>query len=239
MLRGIHAHLRGNAVAYLALFLALGGGSYAVAANTIGASDIRTNAVGSSEIRANAVGSPEVRASAIGPSELRTGSVLSGEVRDGTLGDVDVRDGGLSAKDLGAGQIARGFFGSSIPSGVTLKGVWGGFFAAAGGFVLQNISFPIPTTTPLTSSAVNFGPTTGASDADATCTGTFVAPTAPAGKVCLYVRPGTTQNATGFSGFAMDTDGSQANRLGFAVTWQTNPATAGTRADGSWAYTAP
>jgi hypothetical protein len=239
MLRRINTHLRGNVVAYLALFLALGGGSYAVAANTIGASDIRTNAVGSSEIRANAVGGPEVRASAIGPSELRTGSVLSSEVRDGTLGDVDVRDGGLSAKDLGAGQIARGFLNSSIPSGVTLKGVWGGFYAASGGFVLQNVSFPIPTVAPLASASVNFGPGVGASDADSTCTGSFAAPTAPAGKVCLYLRPGTSANATGFSGFAMDTDGSQANRLGFAVTWQTNPATAGTRADGSWAYTAP
>lgn len=54
MLARFRSHLMGNAVAYLALFVALGGTSYAVArlpANSVGAAQITRNAVGSQEVR--------------------------------------------------------------------------------------------------------------------------------------------------------------------------------------------
>ena len=53
-----------NVTATLALFIALGGTSYAAASlarNSVGSAQIRTNAVGSSEIRSRAVGSSEIR----------------------------------------------------------------------------------------------------------------------------------------------------------------------------------
>jgi hypothetical protein len=54
MLARLRSHLMGNAVAYVALFVALGGTSYAVArlpANSVGAAQITRNAVGSQEVR--------------------------------------------------------------------------------------------------------------------------------------------------------------------------------------------
>jgi hypothetical protein len=57
-----------NVTATLALFIALGGTSYAAASlarNSVGSAQIRANAVASSEIRSRAVGSSEIRDRAI------------------------------------------------------------------------------------------------------------------------------------------------------------------------------
>jgi hypothetical protein len=55
-----------NVMATIAVFIALGGSSYAVTRNSVGASELRTNSVGKSEIRRNAVGSSEIDNRAIG-----------------------------------------------------------------------------------------------------------------------------------------------------------------------------
>ena len=57
-------HLRGNVVAYLALFVALGGTSYAAATlprNSVTAKQIAARAVGSAELKNGAVTSQKVR----------------------------------------------------------------------------------------------------------------------------------------------------------------------------------
>jgi hypothetical protein len=73
----------------LALFVALGGTSYA-AYNSVGKGDIRANAVGKSELRSNAVGA----------WEIRTGAVRASEVREGAIDRTEVADGGLDAADF-------------------------------------------------------------------------------------------------------------------------------------------
>lgn len=82
-----------NVTSMLALFIALGGTSYAAAtltANSVNKGHLRTNSVGKSEIRSRAVGPSEVATNAIGSSELRANAV----------GTTDVRDGSLEAADL-------------------------------------------------------------------------------------------------------------------------------------------
>src|SRR4051794_31197651 len=62
-----------NITATLALFIALGGTSYAALTlprNSVGSAQIRKNAVGASEIRKNAVGSSEIRDRAISLSDI-------------------------------------------------------------------------------------------------------------------------------------------------------------------------
>jgi hypothetical protein len=78
-----------NVTSMLALFVALGGTSYA-AYNSVGKGDIRANAVGKSELRSNAVGA----------WEIRTGAVRASEVREGAIDRTEVADGGLDAADL-------------------------------------------------------------------------------------------------------------------------------------------
>jgi hypothetical protein len=82
-----------NVTSMLALFVALGGTSYAAVtlkSNSVNKSHLRTNSVGKSEIRARAVGRSEVGSNAIGASELRTAAVGSNDVRDEALGANDL-----------------------------------------------------------------------------------------------------------------------------------------------------
>jgi hypothetical protein len=93
---------------------------------------------------------------------------------------------------------------------------------------------------------VNFGASTAApvGDADPACTGSAAGPSAPAGKVCIYVNSGTRDNTT-LTGFKLTAAGtaSDADRYGFEVRMvniNAGGASGGTmRAEGTWAYTAP
>jgi|GEM_PF-1946434 len=146
---------------------------------------------------------------------------------------------------------ASAFDGGSIPSGVTIKGAWGGRYIAAVEGNQQNsyllsVSFPLPAPQPLTDSKVQFGATTAGpvGDADPACTGTVANPTAPAGKVCIYVNEGpngTRSNVT-LTGFKLSAAGvnTEADRYGFEVRLVDAGTVPGTlRAEGTWAYTAP
>ena len=82
-----------NVTSMLALFVALGGTSYAAVTltkNSVTKSHLRTNSVGKSEIRSRAVGASEVATNAIGSSELRTSAVGTTDVRDGSLEIADL-----------------------------------------------------------------------------------------------------------------------------------------------------
>ena len=82
-----------NVTSMLALFIALGGTSYAAVtlkSNSVKKSHLRSNSVGKSEIRARAVGRSEVGSNAISASELRTSAVGSNDVKDETLGANDL-----------------------------------------------------------------------------------------------------------------------------------------------------
>lgn len=70
----------GTTVAYLALFIALGGVSYAAVdlqKNSVGSAEIKKNAVKASEIAKNAVGSPEVKNQSLKCTDLERAACLS------------------------------------------------------------------------------------------------------------------------------------------------------------------
>jgi len=90
MLHRLTGHARGNAVAYLALFVALGGTSYAAL-----------------RLPANSVGERQLKRSAVTASRLAPSAVTSSAVRDGSL----------LARDFRAGQLPRGEQGPQGPAG--------------------------------------------------------------------------------------------------------------------------
>jgi hypothetical protein len=88
MLTRLRAHLTyGNVLATVAVFVALGGTSYAVATGTIGSREIKDNSVRGKDIRND---------------EVRT---------------KDVRNGSLLARDFKAGQLPAGPRGDTGPPG--------------------------------------------------------------------------------------------------------------------------
>jgi hypothetical protein len=99
-----------NLTSTLALFVALGGTSYAaisvgsaeIRTGAVGPSEIRTNAVGKSEVRSGAVGKSEVRRSAVGRSEIATDGVAKSEIGKGAVGTDELADGAVEPADLSA-----------------------------------------------------------------------------------------------------------------------------------------
>jgi hypothetical protein len=92
-----------NVTAALALFVALGGTSYAAAtlpANSVGRAEIRTGGVGKSEIGSNTVGTSELRNSGVAAADIKSGAVGPSEVRPNAIDSDELADGGIGAADL-------------------------------------------------------------------------------------------------------------------------------------------
>jgi hypothetical protein len=92
-----------NVTSALALFVALGGTSYA--AVSVGSAEIRTDAVGASEIRRDAVGASEVRRNAIGTSEVRTNGIGKSEIQTGAVGRAELAPDSVYASELAPGSV--------------------------------------------------------------------------------------------------------------------------------------
>lgn len=73
-----------NVMATVAVFIALGGVSYAAVT-----------------LPRNSVGSAQLKADSVSGAKIRAASVLGSDVKDASLTGGDVRDGSLSAKDFG------------------------------------------------------------------------------------------------------------------------------------------
>ena len=255
-MRAAHA----TVVSYIALFVAIAtGGAYAagIGRNDVGSKQISPKAVRTSELATNAVKTAKVADAAITTPKIAPGAVGAGQIAAGAVGADQIAAGAIGAAQIapgtiGANQIAdnsitgaevdesslQGLlkFGSSIPSGATITGGWGvtDDSNAVNGKVYEPINFAFPAPVALTDEAVNFEPTVGATDDDAACTGNSDSPTAPAGKVCIYIDGGVI-SVDGFSGHSLF-GGPELNRSGFYIV--SNDA-ATPRAFGSWAYTAP
>jgi len=92
----LRSHLSyANVMATIAVFIALGGTSFAV-----------------TQLPRNSVGSTQIRTNSVGPSELRKGAVRSSDVKDRS---VAVRDISLGARDALRGH--RGPIGPQGPAG--------------------------------------------------------------------------------------------------------------------------
>jgi hypothetical protein len=137
----------------------------------------------------------------------------------------------------------------TIPSGLTVTGAFGissnvpttvaidppaTATTAATNDIRAVVQLPGLAPADLSDATVNFANTPAALDGDPSCSGTAAAPTAPAGKVCLYL--------TAAQGTATTVDGQAipllpGSRAGFVVHAADADATTG--AFGTWAYTAP
>jgi hypothetical protein len=99
--------------------------------------------------------------------------------------------------------------------------------------IRQVVQLPGPAPADLSDATVNFG--NAGTDADPSCNGTAAAPTAPAGKVCLYLSS-AAGTGTAVDGRAIP--GLAGSRSGFVVH-AANATLGEAGAFGTWAYTAP
>jgi hypothetical protein len=97
-----------NVVSLLALFVALGGTSYAatrLANNSVGSAQIRTGGVGASEIRTGAVGKSEIRTGAVGRSEIRAAAVSTSELATNGVRSEDIASDAVTGPKIAAGSV--------------------------------------------------------------------------------------------------------------------------------------
>ncbi len=229
MLRSFGRHVRQQFVGYLALFIALGGVSYAAITLPI-----------------NSVGSKQIKREAVKNSDLGKSAVTTGKVKNGSLLSIDFKPGQLVAGAPGAtgpqgpqglkGDAgtngtdgAPGPFPATLPSGKTLTGTYAGLDrnTGTGGFarIYAPISFPFPLASPPTVRLVVNGTTTPE------CQGTIADPKAAPGNVCIYRSSESSTPTTD----APDLNG-RSGKTGLFLSTTGAPDAF---AYGSWAVTAP
>jgi uncharacterized protein YjbI with pentapeptide repeats len=111
MLGSPFAHMRRNVVAYLALFVALGGTS-AYAANEWTGANIVDESLTGADIKNGAVASRDVTNGSLTGGDVTDGSLTGGDVTNGSLTGADVTDGLLSGADIANESIGHLDIGS-------------------------------------------------------------------------------------------------------------------------------
>ena len=134
---------------------------------------------------------------------------------------------------------------SLVPHGATVRGsAYYQLTSTVPGFFQFGINLPAKARNDLSPDNVNFAPDSYAAttDDDASCTGTYTLPTAPAGKVCVYLWPSAplSPNVTSIL-VGGDAPGSpEFSRNGFYISWSTAAsASNAVYVYARWAYTAP
>jgi len=93
------------AVALVALFVSLGGVSYAVAAASIGSRELRDGSVRGEDVRNGTLRGRDIRDGSLQGREIHTGTVQSRDVRDGSLRGLDVNDRSLGGADIASNSV--------------------------------------------------------------------------------------------------------------------------------------
>jgi len=211
MARKLGTHIKSNLVGYLALFVALGGTSYAAI---------------------------KLPAGSVGTKQLQSNAVTSGKVKNRSLRVTDLAPGTLRRGPRGAQGPAgpAGSLAGSLPSGKTVRGRWavGGTNPDTAPGDITSDAFSFGAQLPSAPKRVFvFGASGGAE-----CPGSAESPDAAPGVLCIYVEYqininngietiiGTTPGATSRQGAEI-----------YIVNASSTPGGYGAR--GSWAATAP
>ncbi len=97
-----------NVVATLALFVALGGASYAaikVPADSVGSKQIKANAVKNAELADGSVTTAKIAANAVGPSQIGDGSVTGSKIAGGAVATPNIAPSAVRSQQIGDGSV--------------------------------------------------------------------------------------------------------------------------------------
>ena len=116
-MRRIRRHMSfANVISVIALFVALGGASYAAVTlpkNSVGAKQIKKRAVRNKHINTNAVSASKIQRNSISSPKIADGSVFGNDLADNSvgsseLGDNSVGSGEMSDNSVGGSEITNG-----------------------------------------------------------------------------------------------------------------------------------
>ena len=164
-----------NTVSVLALFVALGGTSYAaLSKNSVGAKQIKTNGVKSAEIATGAVAADELLDGSIGLADLAANSVNGSKVVDGSLNGADLANGAVGASDLGPDSVdAANVIDESLGTGDVANGSLTGGDVSNGSILSEDVAAGTflsgAVTVQFTQAAADLGPPPAELSLDAQC----------------------------------------------------------------------
>jgi hypothetical protein len=110
-------YIRRHHIALLALFVALGGTSYA-------AVSLPNGSVGSDQLQQGSVTTLKIAPKAVTSKRLAEGSVVRKKIGDGAVDSAKVADGTLLAKDFAPGALPAGGGAPTGPAGGSLTGAY-------------------------------------------------------------------------------------------------------------------
>lgn len=100
----IRRHLRANLIAYLALFIGLGGtGAFAaqqLKKNSVKSKQIKDGGIKTQDLADGAVVAEKVGGGVVGPLVIGDGSITAAKLADGSIGSPKVADDGLTGADI-------------------------------------------------------------------------------------------------------------------------------------------
>jgi hypothetical protein len=107
-----------NVVALMALFFALGGSAYAVAAGKIDGAQIQPSSIPGNRLQAKAVGTNQLKPSSIGNAQLKGNAVATKQLQSGA-----VTGGKIKAGSITGTQVKSGSLGATQINQTTLTGI--------------------------------------------------------------------------------------------------------------------
>ena len=96
--RWLHVPSPAMIVACVALFIAMGGTSYAAAT-------LAANSVGTKQIKKNAVTSAKIKSAAVTAAKVKDGTLTGAKVKDATLTGVKIQDASVAGADLADASV--------------------------------------------------------------------------------------------------------------------------------------
>jgi hypothetical protein len=250
-----------NAIATIALFIALGGAAVAAGLpkHSVGPKQLKRGAVTSAALRRGAVKSPKLAPKSVivgklGPSavlpgnivdggitsrKIAAGAVIASSIKNGVVTTNKLANEAVTAAKLGKGSVTASKLGDEIApllgtlrSGQTLRGT----FDVGGNMdtARSSVSFQFPLANPPAAPEANI---LTAGSTSTACSGlkggNEQTPEAAAGQLCVYVK-----NTAGTSP-KLVFDANSVNRLGFGLVASFTGAEAKNQIQGFWAVTAP
>ena len=234
-------------------------GTKHIAKGAVTTAKIHKNAVTTAKIKKAAVGPAKIKNGAVTAAKLANGSVGTDAILNAAITSFKLADGAVTAAKLANGSVAADSLADGsvtrikldaatsadiappwepIPSGKTVVGQFYnlGRSGTIPSYVVENINLPASAPVPLDYTHIGFGGVpVGGEALDPACTGTFSAPSAPRGHLCVYMGGLTGLNIPSVDLWEDHALRTHAFYLGFAQSAvDTNWSEWGT-----WAYTAP
>lgn len=230
-----------NVMATIAVFIALGGASYA-------ATQLPKNSVGPKQLKSNAVTTAKIKDGAVTTAKIGNGAVTGAKIDSGSLGTVPSAahatsaDSAKSASTANSAQNAGALGGvaagqyvtaqSVLASKATETGVFGGNATGTGGWLVAAINF-----IPKAPSALDGGHTIYVPQSPGSATHCPGIGQADPGYLCAY---GKGESSVSFLGFySPDSSGEAGATKDGTTVYFTPTASEGAYIRGVWAYTAP